>query len=406
MTNIFPTNLILFDDDNWGHLLPLTLTRPISEIRVGILTIKEKWQKHLNVTASYITQDYLSSKYPIHIEDDNILINSTILPSQTLIKYVKQLRLNEALVLGEEMIAARLSNKQLNNLGDSEETFKTLKKIDLENQSSLTIDRILRTHYIFQLNAQELIKDFELITKGLISQEVSKTNNVFGKYPIFLEQGVSMECCNINTNEGPVYIGAHAIIMEGCNIRGGLSVGERAVIKMGSKIYGATTIGPHCRVGGEVNNSVLFGYSNKGHDGFLGNSIIGEWCNLGADTNTSNLKNNYQTVKTWSYVDQKFTDTGLQFCGIVMGDHSKCGINTMFNTGTTVGVACNIFGDGFPRTYIPSFSWGGAAEFVKHTFPKAIETAKAVLDRRSVTLSEEDIEILRYVESSGDVYKK
>lgn len=395
--NNFPKNIILFGDDNWFHLLPLTFTRPIAELRVGILTIKEKWGIHLNGHVSYITQDYLAEKYPINIEDDNLLINSTLLPSNIILNYIKQLQLNEALLLGDELLAARLSADQFDLLSDDPASLKTLKGINLEGVAGLDISRIMRPYDIFMLNGQEIQHDFDIITKGRKSQPISDTNKIIGKHPVFLEEGAVMECCIVNTEGGPVYIGKKALVMEGCLIRGSLAVCEGAVIKMGAKIYGPTTAGPHCRLGGEVNNSVLFANSNKGHDGYLGNSVIGEWCNLGADTNTSNLKNNYLPVKIWSYVKEGFEDTGLQFCGLIMGDHSKAGINTMFNTGTVVGVASNIFGDGFPRTYIPSYSWGGASGFTTHQLKKAIETAEIVMKRRNQDMSEEDKKILEYI---------
>ncbi len=395
--NNFTQNIILFGDDNWFHLLPLTFTRPIAELRVGIMTIKEKWEIHLNGHVSYITQDYLAEKYPIHIEEDNLLINSTLLPSTSILNYIKQLKLNEALLLGDELLAARLSDDQFDLLSDDPASLKTLKGINLEGVSGLDISRIMRPYDIFMLNGQEIQHDFDIITKGRKSQTISDTNKIIGKHPVFLEEGAVMECCIINTDNGPVYIGKKALVMEGCLIRGSLAVCEGAVIKMGAKIYGPTTAGPYCRLGGEVNNSVLFANSNKGHDGYLGNSVIGEWCNLGADTNTSNLKNNYLPVKIWSYVKEGFEDTGLQFCGLIMGDHSKAGINTMFNTGTVVGVASNIFGDGFPRTYIPSYSWGGASGFTTHQLKKAVETAEIVMKRRNQDMSEEDKKILEYI---------
>ncbi|MGB4959708.1 MAG: putative sugar nucleotidyl transferase [Saprospiraceae bacterium] len=393
----FPDNIILFGDDHWFDLLPLTFTRPICELRVGILTIKEKWELYLKGTASYITQDYLAEKFPILIAKDNILINSTFLPDVTLVNYIHQLKLNEALLYGSEMIAARLSDDQFDQLSHEKDALQNLRGIDLQLESSIQFSRILRPYHIFQLNGQELIKDFKRVTAGRTSQPISSTNRIYGTYPVFLEEGAKMECAMINTNHGPVYIGRNVLIMEGVMIRGGFAAGEGAVVKMGAKIYGPTTIGPYCRLGGEVNNCVLLANSNKGHDGYLGNSVIGEWCNLGADTNNSNLKNNYLPVKIWSYSAEKFVETGLTFCGLIMGDHSKTSINTMLNTGTVVGVACNIFGDGFPRTFIPSFSWGGASGFVSHSLDKAIATAEIVLDRRHQTLEAVDKKILEHI---------
>ncbi|HMT53156.1 MAG TPA: GlmU family protein [Saprospiraceae bacterium] len=390
-------NIILFGEDNWFHFLPLTLTRPVCELRVGILTIREKWEKWLDGKGSFITQDYLSEKYPICIEQDNLLINSTFLPTESLVNAIKKLDLNHSLMLGTEMVAARISEDRLNRLATDESVIPSLTAHDLVGNDDITIDRITRSYHIFSKNGVEIVRDFELITNGRTSQPISTSNHVMGKHAIFLEEGATMECCTINTNDGPVYIGKNAQVMEGSLIRGGFAACEGSIVKMGAKIYGPTTIGPHCRLGGEVGNSVMLANSNKGHDGFLGNSVIGEWCNLGADTNTSNLKNNYLPVRIWSYVSQGFEDTGLQFCGLIMGDHSKAGINTMFNTGTVVGVASNIFGDGFPRNFIPSFSWGGAAGFTTHQLNKAIETAKIVMSRRNQEFTEQDRKILEHI---------
>lgn len=390
-------NIILFGEDNWFHFLPLTLTRPVCELRVGILTIREKWEKWLDGKGSFITQDYLSEKYPICIEQDNLLINSTFLPTESLVNAIKKLDLNHSLMLGTEMVAARISEDRLNRLATDESVIPSLTAHDLVGNDDITIDRITRSYHIFSKNGVEIVRDFELITNGRTSQPISTSNHVMGKHAIFLEEGATMECCTINTNDGPVYIGKNAQVMEGSLIRGGFAACEGSIVKMGAKIYGPTTIGPHCRLGGEVSNSVMLANSNKGHDGFLGNSVIGEWCNLGADTNTSNLKNNYLPVRIWSYVSQGFEDTGLQFCGLIMGDHSKAGINTMFNTGTVVGVASNIFGDGFPRNFIPSFSWGGAAGFTTHQLNKAIETAKIVMSRRNQEFTEQDRKILEHI---------
>jgi UDP-N-acetylglucosamine diphosphorylase/glucosamine-1-phosphate N-acetyltransferase len=390
------SNIILFGDDHWSHLLPLTFTKPICELRVGILTIKEKWELHLNGTGSYITQDYLAEKYPIVIQEDNLLINSTFLPSDQLVALIKNLSIGEALILKEEMVAARLSHEHFDNLSIESSSLSSLKGNEIDSDS-VEINRITRPYHIFSQNGREIIYDFELITQGRVSQPISESNKILGKYPVFLEEGAVMECCIINAANGPVYIGKNALIMEGAMIRGGFAACEGSVVKMGAKIYGPTTIGPHCRLGGEVNNSVLQANSNKGHDGYLGNSVIGEWCNLGADTNNSNLKNNYLPVKIWSYVHESFEDTGLQFCGLIMGDHSKSGINTMFNTGTVVGVASNIFGDGFPRTFIPSFSWGGASGFTNHQLKKAIETAEIVMQRRNLVMTDQDKKILEHI---------
>lgn len=391
MTN----NIILFDDDNWTGLLPLTFTRPICELRVGILTIKEKWEHRLGIAASYITQDYLSEKYDIVIKEDNYLINSTVLPTEKLVKLVKQLGPNEAILLGDELIAARMGQKQFNRLVEDEGRSE-LDGLDISKEKDV-LKQVTRPYHVFEYNDVEIQHDFALLTKGRKSQPLSDSNKVIGDGKIFLEEGATVECAILNTTSGPIYIGKNAEIMEGCIIRGPLAMCEGSVLKMGSKIYGATTLGPYCKVGGEVNNSVLLGYSNKGHEGFLGNSVLGEWCNLGADTNTSNLKNNYAEVKIWSYDSERFEKTGLQFCGLVMGDHSKTGINTMLNTGTVIGVNANVYGSGYPRNFIPSYAWGGASGFKTYLTSKAAEVAEIVMARRGKSLSGLDSKILQSV---------
>ncbi|MFT6334631.1 MAG: UDP-N-acetylglucosamine diphosphorylase/glucosamine-1-phosphate N-acetyltransferase [Saprospiraceae bacterium] len=397
------TNIILFDDDNWEGLLPLTFTRPICELRVGILTIREKWEKHLEAEGSYITQDFLSEKFPIRIEDDNIIINSTVLPTPKLLKLIKQLGTNEAILEGDELLAARLTRDQFDSLID-DKGITELEGIDVSNDTDL-IRRVIRPNDLFTHNDIEIRNDFAVLTKGRRSEPLSETNNVISPEAIFLEKGASVECAILNASTGPIYVGKNATIMEGSVVRGALAVCEGSILKLGTKIYGATTIGPYSKVGGEINNSILIGYSNKGHEGFLGNSVLGEWCNLGADTNTSNLKNNYDEIKIWSYEDQKFTKTGLQFCGLIMGDHSKTGINTMFNTGTVVGVNANIFGSGYPRNYIPSYAWGGASGFKTYLLKKAIETAEKVMARRNVPLTDEDRVILEHVFLNTSKYR-
>lgn len=388
-------NIIFFDDEQWDHLLPLTYTKPICQLRTGILTIQEKWEKHLKLSSSYITQDYLSEKFPIHIKSDNLLINGGLLPTPKLLALIQDLELNEALLDGEELLVARLNNDQFEHL-TNDEAIDELKGMDISNEED-TIVRIKRPHHLFEYAASELEKDFDLITSGRKSQKLSDTNRTLNPSRIFLEEGAKVEFATLNASTGSIYIGKNAEIMEGAMIRGGLGLCDHSVVKMGAKLYGANTIGPWSKVGGEVGNSVLLGYSNKGHDGYLGNSVLGEWCNLGADTNNSNLKNNYAEVKLWSYVENRFTKTGLQFCGLIMGDHSKCGINTMFNTGTVIGVSCNIYGDGFPRNFVPSFSWGGSSGFTTYKVEKAIEVGKIVMARRKIDLLDIDQKILKHI---------
>jgi len=388
-------NIILFDDDNWSALLPLTYTRPICELRIGILTIKEKWERHLELPASYITQDYLSEKYDINIAEDNYIINSTVVPTYKLVRLVKQLGLNEAILVGDELVAARMDIQQFEALIE-DKGINELDGIDISKEED-TLLQITRPYHIFQYNDVELERDYDLLTKGRTSQPISDTNKTVAADRIFLEPGAIVEHSILNATKGPIYVAQGAEIMEGCIVRGGLAMCEGSVLKLGAKVYGATTLGPYCKVGGEINNSVLTGYSSKGHEGFLGNSVLGEWCNLGADTNTSNLKNNYAKVKLWSYDDERFVDTGLQFCGLVMGDHSKTGINTMLNTGTVVGVNANIFGSGYPRNFVPSYSWGGASGFKTYLSNKSLEVAEVVMARRNKSLAEADVKILESV---------
>lgn len=373
-------NYVLFDDSGWSDLLPLTFTRPSCEIRIGILTIREKWEKRLKKQFTYHTKEYLTGKYPLKSDKGipSLYINGRVCPNDKLVAEVKKLKPGQSLTLNQTVIA-----------------YLDSKKESVASGSDATV-----IHFpwdIFRNNAIELSNDFALITKGRRSKPLPKTNKVIGKGKIFLEAGAIVEGATFNTSGGPVYIGKDAVVMEGCLVRGGFSLGEHSELKMGAKIYGPTTIGPHCKVGGEVNNSVIFGYSNKAHDGFLGNSVLGEWCNLGADTNNSNLKNNYGEVKVFNYTQQKMIGTGLQFCGLMMGDHSKAGINTMFNTGTVVGVNANIFGGGFPPTHIPSFSWGGSEKMEPYAFHKAMEVAQRVMERRKVPLTEADQQILKHI---------
>ncbi len=392
-------HLILFDDEVRDHLLPLTYTRPVCELRVGILTIREKWERWMGGEIAFVTQDYLAEKYPIDYGAENIVINGSVMPSEQLCTLLKQMEFNEAFLRGDELIAAKLDEAQFERLVNDEE-IKELRGFDLEDTQYLKLDRLWD---IFQLNDQALELDFQLLTQGRTSQPLSSTNTVIGpSEKVFLEEGAEVECATLNTARGPIYLGANAQIMEGSTVRGGLAMGPHSVLKMGAKIYGATTLGPHCKLGGEVSNSVLQGYSNKGHDGYLGNSVIGEWCNLGADTNASNLRNNYGEIKAWSYVEEDFRKTGRQFAGLFMGDHSKSGINTMFNTGTVVGVSANVFGSGFPPKFIPSFSWGGAGKLETFLAEKAFEAAEHMMSRRKVAFDlQERLIMLRIFEESA-----
>lgn len=390
-------NYILFDDYSRSNLLPFTYTKPVSEIRFGILTITEKWEKHLNVKMSFQTQEFLSKKYPTIISSDNIFINGKICPNQELINIISSLDKNAAIKSGNDLIAFRTEEKTIIDLE------ALLKDATEVSKSYISIKNVWD---IFSKNTQALQNDFELITKGRKSESLSSSNTLIGSTQfLFIEEGAKVEASVLNTTTGPIYISKHAEVMEGSLIRGPFSLGEHSALKLGTKIYGATTIGPHCKVGGEVNNSVIFGYTNKAHDGFLGNSVIGEWCNLGADSNNSNLKNNYANVKVFNYKAEAMKDSQLQFCGLMMGDHSKCGINTMFNTGTVVGVAANIFGGGFPPTHIPSFTWGGADKSETYKLNKMFETAQRVFDRRGIEFNEIEKNILTHLFSITEKFR-
>ena len=389
-------NYILFDGTVRAALLPFTYTRPVAEIRIGILTIREKWEKYLGFTTTTLTEEYLSEKYPMVEMDVNIMINASFLPNSVLADMVQDLAPNQAIFQGEEVIAFYTNDTQ------EEVDFDSYEIIEF-NEECLTVQH---TWDIFAKNDAALREDFELITKDRNSQPIPKSVNVLCPENIFIEEGAKLEFVTLNASTGPIYIGKNAEIMEGSVIRGPFALCEFGRVKLASKVYGATTVGPHSVIGGEVNNSVLFGYSNKGHDGFLGNSVLGEWCNIGADSNNSNLKNNYEEVRLWSYETEGFARTGLQFCGLMMGDHSKCGINTMFNTGTVVGISANIFGSGFPRNFVPSYSWGGAAGFSTYLTSKAFQTAKIVMARRQVEFSEQDAKILEHVFEITKKYRK
>ena len=380
-------NYILFDGTVRTSLLPFTYTKPVADIRVGILTIREKWEKYLGFTSSTLTEEYLEEKFPMVEMEQNIMINASYLPSKALVKVIKNLKENQAVFKNEEVIAFFTSDSQ------EEVNFENYEQIDF----NFDLLQIKNTWDIFSLNDQAISDDFELITKGRKSQPIPEGVQCVNEKNIFIEEGATILFSILNANEGPIYIGKDALIMEGSLIRGPFSLGEKSVIKMGAKVYGATTIGPYCTVGGEVKNSVLMAYSNKGHEGYLGNSVLGEWCNLGADTNNSNLKNNYAEVRLWSYETEGFTKTGLQFCGLIMGDHSKCAINTMFNTGTVVGVSANIYGSNFPRNFIPSFSWGGALGFTTYQVNKAEQTANLVLKRKGLEFKEVDQRIFQHI---------
>ena len=380
--------IVFSDAQFWEDFLPLTFTRPIAEMRCGILTFTERWKKLLDIeNAAYITEAFLEDKFPRPKETESLFLVPHFLPSESILKQIQDLKFGEALVYENELIAARINMKnfslnQIEKMTDIEEDLYFFKQpTDLFSHNHKAIDF-----------------DFDLLTKGRISQPLSETNGFLGNADdLFIEEGAQIEFSTLNTKTGKIYIGKNAEVMEGCHLRGPIALCEDSKFNLGAKIYGATTIGPHCKVGGEVNNIIIFGYSNKGHDGFVGNSVIGEWCNLGADTNSSNLKNNYASVKLWNYKKKRFLDSGLQFAGLIMGDHSKTAINTQLNTGTVVGVAANIFKSGFPPNLISNFSWGGMKDDEKFKLEKAYEVAEKAMERRKIELTSADKKILEYI---------
>lgn len=379
---------ILSDKGFHGRFRPLSLTRSIADFRIGILTLREKWEKYLGEKVFIETEPYLQAKYESVEAEECVVIPSVLIPDYNIAKAIKSLESGRLVKDGFVLASV-----------ESDETSSS----EVEYQGKVFMLKSLTD--IFSFNGMEINKDFGILTAGRKSQEISNTNVVFGKYPLFVENGCSVECATFNTNDGPIYIGVNSEVMEGANIRGPFALCEHAVLKMGAKMYGDTTVGPWCKVGGELSNVVFFGYSNKAHDGFLGNSVVGEWCNFGADSNNSNLKNNYAEVKLWNYDTLKFEKTGLQFCGLIFGDHSKCGINTMFNTGTVVGVSANIFGAGFPRNFVPSFSWGGASGFTEYKLDTAFEVMERVMARRHVEFTDTDKAIMKHIFNSDPNYR-
>lgn len=393
-------NYILFGAQARNHLLPFTFIRPLADIRLGILTMRGKWEYFLGKETSSLTQPYLARKYPLVREEDNVLINSSVVPDVSLVEEIGRLLPNQTLVSGDILIAHRVKAEDIDNM-DSE----LLDKVEPLHYRG-RIKKLSRLWDILTLNEQEIVADHELLTKGRESQPVPGHAVVLSPENVFIEAGARVEMAMINASEGPVYIGKNSHVMDGAMIRGPVSVGEGATVRMGAKIYGGTTIGPYSKVGGEIQSSVIFGYSNKAHDGFLGHSVIGEWCNIGADTNTSNLKINYDEIKIWDYEEKSFVRTGSIFCGTFLGDHSKCGINTMFNTGTVVGISAQVFGSGFMRNFIPSFTWGSVSGFSTVDLEKAMEVARRVYERRNRVFTPEDEEIMNKVFEHTMGYRK
>lgn len=386
-------NYILLDTAVRNQLLPFTHTRPVADIRCGIMTMRERWDLLLNNKSSTLTIAYLQEVYPCIKNGDSIVIDGSIFATPQLAEAILQLKPNEQLKQGNLFIAANIASSEKLNIDNWQQIIDSFTIIQFNN----TLFSLNRIWDIFTQNERAIKEDFKLLTAGKKSLAIPEYVTAIDAEQIFIAEGAVVNPCIINASKGPVYIDTGAEIMEGCMLRGPIALGKNAVLKMGTKVYGATTIGEGCKVGGEVSNVVFFANSNKGHDGFLGNAVIGEWCNLGADTNCSNLKNNYDIVKIWDEQENKLVNTGLQFCGLMMGDHSKSGINTMFNTGTVVGVSSNVFGSNFPDKFVPSFSWGAAGETVVYDFEKAMETAGRMMERRGLKLNESEKKMYLYI---------
>jgi len=385
-------NLILFDDQNRDQLLPFTHTRPMADIRCGIMTARERWELLLHKKSGSLTIAYLQEAFPQQFEQDILFVNGSLIANETLVDAIRQLKSGQALIQENHIIAFAVLHG-FDSFEELEKYAGTLEQITFEDR----IISIQKPWHIFENNGIVLEMDFKTLTSNKVSQEIPDFVTAINPKNIFIEQGAILNPCILNASQGYIYIAKDAEVMDGCMVRGSFSLGEHSALKMGAKVYGATTIGPDCKVGGEISNVVFFNHSNKGHDGFLGNSVIGDWCNFGADTNCSNLKNNYSEISIWNEHEAKSEKTGLQFCGLMMGDHSKCGINTMFNTGTVAGVSCNIYGGSFPEKFIPSFSWGGSEGFSVYAIEKAIATANKMMERRGKSLSEAEISVFRHI---------
>lgn len=377
-------NIVLFDGEEWENFLPLTFTKPVAAVRMGILTFVERWEKITNKKVSFLTQNYLSEKFPADFQSENLFINPSFFPSKKLIDTILNLNLGQSIVYKNQLVAVK-TVEQTPTI--------TVDVIDFDEE----IIHIQHSWDLFTYNFEAIEFDFDLVTEGRTSQPISPTNGVLNPDRIFIEEGAFVEFATLNATDGPIYIGKDSFVMEGSMVRGGMALCEHATIKMGTKVYAGCTIGPHCKVGGELSNAIILGFSNKGHDGYLGNSVVGEWCNLGADTNNSNLKNNYDIVKLWSYKEKRFVKTGLQFCGVIVGDYAKAAINTQFNTGTVVGVCASIFQPGFPPNLIKHYSWGGNSDAPVYNLDRACEAAERMMARRKVEFTSADRKILEHI---------
>lgn len=386
-------HIVLFDKADWRMALyPLTLTRPVADLRVGILTIAEKWGKWLEAPFSFLTPDYLSEKYPLanQLGNDVCLIRADCCPDSRLCDAINSLAHGDALVTDDGLIACRTDGASFRDIATGETGAYS------QTAYRYPVTRIRHPEDIFCNNGAQIQSDFDLLTKGRVSAQLSDSNRFIGNQ-VFAEEGAKAECVTFNSTSGPIYLGKNSEIWEGSLVRGAFALGEGAQVKMGTRIYSNVTVGPQSRVGGELNTCVIWGRSSKGHDGYLGSAVMGEWCNWGADTNNSNMKNNYKPVRVYDYNRCGYRDTGLQFCGTIMADHAKCAINTAFNTGTVVGVGASIFGAGMPPTFVPDFSWGGSEGFNTYQLDKMFETAELVYARRNCEFNEQERKLLAEV---------
>ncbi|PPL02452.1 putative sugar nucleotidyl transferase [Parapedobacter indicus] len=385
-------HIVLFDKADWRMgLYPLSLTRPVSDLRVGILTIAEKWGKWLDASYSFLTEDYLAEKYPLgDLSGDVWVIRGNCCPNSRLFDAIMALQVGQMLMSGAEFIAFR---------GEAESLFPWHPSV-VQKYSPVAYEHsvvmINHPEDLFLNNGQQIGVDFDLLTRGRSSASLSSSNRFLGEQ-IFAEEGAQAEFATFNSTKGPIYLGKNSEVWEGSHIRGAFALGDHSQVKMGAKIYSNVTVGPYSRVGGELNTCVIWGRSAKGHDGYLGSAVMGEWCNWGADTNNSNLKNNYKSIRLYDYRNSGYRDSGLQFCGAIMADHVRCAVNTTFNTGTVVGVGANVFGAGMPPTYVPDFSWAGPDGFSTYRLDKFFETASLVYERRNLEFNETERKLLTAV---------
>lgn len=380
--------LVLFDDAYRHIFLPLVYTKPLGALRMGMFTMQERWQHCIKAEVRFETQDYLIPLFG-RPEGHELFVNARLFPTPEIADAARKLQIGEAIQYRGQLLMHRVASNS------------AIEAVEWEGEEPFMLRQITD---LFMQNDRALRFDFDVFGRG--GEFHSEACTIIGPTDqLFIHPTARVTGAWINTTAGPVIIDADAEVMEGSMIRGPFYLGAHSQLKMGAKIYGATTIGPECKFGGEVSNCVIQGFSNKAHDGFIGNALIGEWCNLGADTNASNLKNNYSGVQIFQYGTDGYVDTSLTFCGLIMGDHSKCGINTMFNTGTVVGVGANIFGGDFPEKHIPSFMWGGAGGWQEYQLPKMLETASKVFERRKLTLRPEIVSMLTEVFRHTAIYR-